>query len=236
MLIGKRVAVAAGLVFVLGLAAPNAWAQFTSSIEGTVTDPQGAVVPGATVVATNEDTGIALTVQTSAAGYYRFPSLSASPYSVKVSMSGFKTRNQEHIRLQAAQTRTVNVQLEIGTAEAEEITVMAEAPLVETAEGRVSGLIEENQVKDIPLIGRNFFNLVVLTPGVTGIASGGGNAYAQATGDIFNNEFGVNLHANGARTEAHSFLVDSGNVTSSKRDGVAYVTPIAYLLRCVVVL
>jgi hypothetical protein len=231
MLIGKRVAVTAGLVIVLSYAAPNAWAQFTSSIEGTVTDPQGSVVPGATVVATNEDTGIAQTVQTSAAGYYRFPSLSASPYSVKVSMSGFKTRNQEHLRLQAAQTRTVNVQLEIGAADSEEITVMAEAPLVETAEGRVSGLIEENQVKDIPLIGRNFFNLVVLTPGVTGTASGGGNAYAQATGDIFNNEFGVNLHANGARTESNSFLVDSGNVTSSQRNGVANVNPNAEMVQ-----
>jgi hypothetical protein len=231
MAIGKRLAVSGGLAAVLSLAGPSSWAQFTSSIEGTVTDPQGAVVPAATVTATNEDTGVSQTVQTSSAGYYRFPSLSASPYTVKVSLAGFKTRVQEHIRLQAAQTRTVNVALELGAADSEEITVMGEAPLVETAEGRVSGLIEETQVKDIPLIGRNFFNLVVLTPGVTGTASGGGNAYAQATGDIFNNEFGVNLHANGARTESNSFLVDSGNVTSSQRNGVANVNPNAEMVQ-----
>ena len=81
--------------------------------------------------------------------------------------------------------------LEVGSAGAEEVTVTAEAPLVETSQGRVSGLIEEDQVKDLPLIGRNFFNLVVLTPGVTGRATGGGQAYAQANADIYSNEFGV---------------------------------------------
>ena len=222
---GRRLALSLGLLMALALSGSQAWAQFTSSIDGTVTDPSGALVPAATVTATNEDTGVAQTVLTSSAGYFRFPALSAAPYSLKVSLSGFKTKVLEHIRLQAAQTRTVNVALELGAAGAEEVTVTAEAPLVETAEGRVSGLIEENQVKDIPLIGRNFFNLVVLTPGVTGLASGGGNAYAQATGDIYNNEFGVNMHANGARTESNSFLVDSESVTSSQRNGVANVNP-----------
>ena len=222
---GRRLALSLGLLMAMTLSGRQAWAQFTSSIEGTVTDPSGALVPAATVTATNEDTGVAQTVQTSSAGYFRFPSLSAAPYSVKVAISGFKTKVLEHIRLQAAQTKTINVALELGTAGAEEVTVVAEAPLVETAEARVSGLIEENQVKDIPLIGRNFFNLVVLTPGVTGLASGGGNAYAQASGDIYNNEFGVNMHANGARTESNSFLVDSESVTSSQRNGVANVNP-----------
>src|SRR5262249_38376010 len=141
------------------------------------------------------------------------------------SLSGFKTRVQEHIRLEAAQTRTVNVVLEVGAAGAEEVTVTAEAPLVETAEGRVSGLIQENQVKDIPLIGRTLSSLVVLTPGVVGRAAGGGQAYAQAVGDIYNNEYGVNMNANGARTESNSFLVDSANVTSSQRNGVTNVNP-----------
>lgn len=221
----RRLALSLGLLMALFLGAPDAWAQFTSSIDGTVTDPTGALVPAATVTATNEDTGVAQTVQTSSAGYFRFPALSAAPYSLRVGLAGFKTRVLEHIRLQAAQTKTINVSLELGAAGAEEVTVTAEAPLVETAEARVSGLIEENQVKDIPLIGRNFFNLVVLVPGVTGLASGGGNAYAQASGDIYNNEFGVNMHANGARTESNSFLVDSESVTSSQRNGVANVNP-----------
>ncbi len=225
MSIRRKLVLAAGLSAVLALDSPRAWAQFTSSIEGTVSDPSGAVAPGATVTITNEGTGVTQSAQTSAAGYYRFPALSTSTYTVKVTLTGFKTRIHEHIRLQAAQTRTVNVALDLGDAGSEEVTVTAEAPLVETSEGRVSGLIEENQVKELPLIGRNFFNLVVLTPGVTGRAAGGGQAYAQAVGDIYNNEFGVNMNANGARAESNSFLVDSASVTSSQRNGVTNLNP-----------
>ena len=101
----------------------------------------------------------------------------------------------------------------------------AAAPLVETAQGRVSGLIEESQVKDLPLVGRNFFNLVVLTPGVTGRATGGTQAYAQSNADLYNNEFGVNMNANGARTESNNFLIDSSTVSSSQRSGVVNINP-----------
>jgi hypothetical protein len=103
--------------------------------------------------------------------------------------------------------------------------VRANAQLVETSEGRVSGVIEEGQVKDLPLVGRNFFNLVVLTPGVTGRAAGGGQAYAQSNADIFINEYGVNMNANGARTESNNFMVDSSTISSSQRSGVVNVTP-----------
>jgi len=67
--------------------------------------------------------------------------------------------------------------------------------------------------------------LVVLTPGVTGLAAGGGQAYAQASGDIFNPEYGVNLNANGARSESNSFLIDSASINSSQRNGVTNVNP-----------
>jgi hypothetical protein len=200
------------------------WAQFTSAIEGTVSDPSGAVVPGASVTLKNEDTGATRSTETTVAGYYRFPSLPAARFSLRVSAAGFKTHVQENIRLQAAEIQTVNFVLELGTT-ATEVTVSAAPPPVELAEGRVSGHIDESKIRDIPLSGRNFFNLVVLTPGVTGLASGGGQAYAQATGDIFNNEYGVNLNANGQRAESNNFLVDSASVTSSQRNGVANVTP-----------
>lgn len=84
------------------------------------------------------------------------------------------------------------------------VSVTDEAPAVETAEARVSGQVSEKEVHDLPLSGRNFYTLVVLTPGVTGLASGGGQAYAQASGDIFNPEYGVNLSANGSRAESNS--------------------------------
>ena len=101
------------------------------------------------------------------------------------------------MRLESTQTRAVNVTLEVGSATAEEVNVTAEAPLVETSQARVSRLIEEQQVKDLPLVGRNFFNLVVLTPGVTGRVTGGTQSYAQSNADLYNNEFGVGMNANG---------------------------------------
>jgi hypothetical protein len=103
--------------------------------------------------------------------------------------------------------------------------VTGAAALVETAQGRVSGLITESQVKDLPLVGRNFFNLVVLTPGVSGRAAGGGQAYAQSNADVFINEYSVSMNANGARTESNNFMVDSSTISSSQRSGVVNVTP-----------
>jgi hypothetical protein len=200
-------------------------AQFASAVEGAVADPSGALVPAASVALTNEATGVQQSASTTSSGYYRFPALPGGLYTVKVSMSGFKTWVREHIRVESAQTRTVNVSLEMGAAGAEEVTVTGDSPLIETSQGRVSGLIQGNQVQDLPLIGRNFLNLVVLTPGVTGRVTGGTQSYAQSNADLFNNEFGVGMNANGARTESNNFMVDSGTVSSSQRNGVANINP-----------
>ncbi|HXW06382.1 MAG TPA: TonB-dependent receptor [Vicinamibacterales bacterium] len=212
------------LLVVMLCGGTRAAAQFASSIEGTVTDASGAIVPGASVTITNEATGATQTVTTSGSGYYRFPALPGSTYTVRVTLSGFKTAVQANILLQAAETKTVNVTLESGQVE-EEITVSGLAPLVETAEGRVSGLIETTQITNLPLMGRNFYSLVVLTPGVVGRATGGGQAYAQSNSDLYNNEFGVNMNANGARAESNNFLLDSSTVSSSQRSGVVNINP-----------
>jgi hypothetical protein len=204
--------------------APRAWAQFNSAIEGTVVDPQGGVIPGATVTITNEETGVTHTLTTTDAGYYRQPALPGGLYTVRISLSSFKTAVQEHIRVQVAETKTINLTLAPGAID-EQVTVTAAAPLVETSQARVSGVIDEDQVKDLPLVGRNFFNLVVLTPGVTGRASGGGQAYAQSNADLFINEYGVAMNANGARTESNNFMVDSATISSSQRSGVINITP-----------
>jgi hypothetical protein len=220
----KAWGVAGVLVLMLLGTATTAPAQFASSIEGTVTDSSGAIVPGASVTITNDATGATQTVTTTGAGYYRFPALPGSTYSLRVSLDGFKTAVQADILLQAAERRTVNVTLESGEV-LEEVTVRGQAQLVDTAEGRVSGLIETAQVEALPLMGRNFFSLVVLTPGVVGRATGGGQAYAQSNSDLYNNEFGVNMNANGARAESNNFLVDSSTVSSSQRSGVVNINP-----------
>jgi Carboxypeptidase regulatory-like domain/TonB dependent receptor len=224
MKIRQRLAAIGALAAVLLVGAQPADAQFASAIEGTISDSSGGVVPGAIVTLTNQETGVVQTTQTSDAGYYRFPSLGHGLYSVRASLQGFKTIIQEHIRLQVAETRTINLTMDVGQTQ-EEVTVQAAAPLIETSQGRVSGVIEENQMKDLPLSGRNFFNLVVLTPGVLGRATGGTQAYAQSSSDLYSNEFGVNMNANGARTESNNFLIDSSTVSSSQRSGVVNISP-----------
>ena len=223
----NSLATVAALVTVVAatsLGASRAEAQFASAVEGTVTDTGGGVVPGATVTLTNQETGVVQTVQTTVAGYYRFPALGSGIYSIRVSLQGFKTVIQEQLRLPVAETRTINLVMGVGTV-AEEVTVQAAQPLIETSQGRVSGIIEESQVKDLPLAGRNFFNLVVLTPGVLGRATGGTQVYAQSSSDLYSNEFSVNMNANGARTESNNFLIDSSTVSSSQRSGVVNINP-----------
>jgi hypothetical protein len=224
MSIRKGLIVVGTLLALVCSSSTPAWAQFSSAIEGTVTDPSGAVVPGATVTCSNEETGVVHTAVTTEAGYYRLPALGTGLYTVRVALTGFKTAVQEHIRLQAAEVKTINLTMAVGGTE-EEISVTGEAPLIETAQGRVSGLIEERQVKELPLIGRNFYNLVVLTPGVTGRATGGTQSYAQSNADLYNNEYGVNMNANGARAESNNFLIDSSTVSSSQRSGVVNINP-----------
>ncbi len=212
------------LTLVLGTA--TGWAQFTSAIEGTVTDPSGAVVPNATVTAKDTATNVTRNTQTSAAGTYRIPSLPASTFEVSVAAQGFKTTVQQNLKLEAVQTKSINVTLELGTATTE-VTITAAPPPIETSEARVSSQISETRVKNLPLQGRNFYSLVVLTAGVTGLPSGagGGQAYAQASADIYNNEFGITQNANGQRGESNSYLVDSGSINASPRGDVANLTP-----------
>jgi hypothetical protein len=200
-------------------------AQFTSAIEGTVTDPNGSVVNKAVVTIKSPSTGVERTVETSESGYFRISSLPASTFKITIRASGFKTTQQD-VTLEVAQIRTLNLALELG-AQTAEVLVTTEAPQIESAQAGVSNQIDKKRVADLPLVGRNFYTLVVLTPGVTGLPSGGGQAYAQASGDIFSAEYGVNLNGNGQRSESNGFLVDSANVGATPRGGVTNVNPAA---------
>lgn len=200
------------------------WAQFESALEGTVTDPSAAVVPNASVTAKDVETGLTRTVQTSSAGNYRIPSLPAHLFEITVSAQGFKTTVQQNIRLEGKQTKALNITLELGVATTE-VTVTAAPAAVETSEARVSAQINASRVANLPMVGRNFYSLVVLTAGIVGLPAGGGQAYAQASGDIFSAEYGVNIQANGQRPESNSYLIDSASVNASPRGGVVNVNP-----------
>src|SRR5947209_7839093 len=215
------------LVIALMFSAPSALqAQFNSVIDGRVSDPSDSAVPNAEVTVANLATGVKRVVRTSDVGYYRVASLSPGQYSISVTAPGFDTAVFERVLLENDQTKTFNLPMKVG-APATVVNVTGEVPLVETGEAKISGHIEERQVTQLPLVGRNFMTLVVLTPGVTGLPSGGGQAYAQATGDIFSAEYGVNLNANGQRAESNNFMVDNASVNGSPRGGVTNFSPSA---------
>src|SRR5215471_12431774 len=199
-------------------------AQFTSVLEGRITDPADAPIPNAEVTVEHTGTGVKRVVRSSEIGYYRVASLPPGTFTVKVSAQGFDTGVFENVLLESDQTKTFNFQLKVGTSTTQ-VTVTGEVPLVETGEAKISGHIEQKQVTQLPLVGRNFMTLVVLTPGVTGLPSGGGQAYAQATADIFNAELGVNMNANGQRAESNNFMVDGATTNGNPRGGVTNLTP-----------
>ncbi|MBI4459814.1 MAG: TonB-dependent receptor [Acidobacteria bacterium] len=161
------------LALLVFLAGQVAAAQVTTgTILGTVRDASGAVIPGATVSVRNVDTGITRTVTTDAAGRYRAPQLGLGNYELAAESAGFQTSVRSGITLTVGREATVDFSMQVG-AVAERITVTGEAPLVETTNATVSSLVDERQMRDIPLAGRNFTDLTMIQPGAINISTVG---------------------------------------------------------------
>ena len=149
-----------------GLLAPNLHAQtMAATIQGTVTDATGAVVPGATVTATNQENGLQRTTTSSGTGSFSMPNLPPGQYRVQVSAPGFQTAVRDNLSLILGQQLVLNTSLTIGEI-TQQVTVTEEAPLVNTTTAQVAGLVGEREVKDLPLNGRSFDNLIALNPGM----------------------------------------------------------------------
>ncbi len=138
-------------------------AQVTAAISGHVDDPSGAGVSDAMVTVKNLETGETRAVTTDAAGNFRVLSLALGLHEVKVEKTGFKAAVRNGINLEVGQDAVVRVQLEVGQI-AEAVTVSGDAPLVNTTPSSVSGMVGEESVKELPLNGRSFDNLVTLNP------------------------------------------------------------------------
>ncbi|HUX68406.1 MAG TPA: carboxypeptidase regulatory-like domain-containing protein [Terriglobales bacterium] len=158
----------------------------TAALQGTVKDASGAVIPGATLQATNIATGIVQTATTDARGLFRFPALPSGTYLLRAEKAGFKAVLQQGIALSVASSRVVDFTLPVGQS-SQSITVSAAALQVNTTSAQVSTLINQNQVTQLPLNGRDVEQLVLLAPGVnvyTGIFQGafygGGFTYTVA--------------------------------------------------------
>src|SRR2546430_30217 len=159
-----------------------------ATIQGLVTDPKRAVIPEASVTATNTETNVQRTAITGESGIYVSPNLPPGRYRVQVVRPGFKTSVHEGINLVVGQQLTLNTFLEAGEI-TEQKTVTSEAPLVDVSTAQVAGVVEEREVKDLPLNGRSVDDLITLNPAtvnttaVKGEASGSsgpGNNFAIA--------------------------------------------------------
>src|SRR3989440_1786495 len=142
----------------------TASAQSTANLQGTVTDPQGAVVPNAKVVVHSKATGVERTAQTDSEGNYQVASLQPGVYRVEVQAQGFQGQAVTELDIEVARTVVQNFQLTVGQV-AQTVTVTSEAPVVETATTSVGTVINQRTVQEIPLNVRHFVDLGLLLPG-----------------------------------------------------------------------
>ena len=207
------------LVLLLSGLGPNAHGQSTASLNGTVTDPSGNFVAGAKVTVTNQATGVAATSQTDDAGAYLFPSLPIGLYRIEFNAPGFETGVIKDFKLDVAMVVTKNLQLTVGQV-TEQVVITADAAQVETATPSLGQVINDKTVQQIPLNGRHFVDLSLLTPGtVTPPANGFLTAPLRGQGS-----FGINTA--GAREDTTNWLVNGINLNDPVQNQVTFQPPI----------
>ena len=147
------------------LLAPSAFAQKTSgTITGTVTDPSGAAVPGATVGLVSERTGAARQTVSNEQGSFSFPEVEPGIYTLTVNKGGFKKLTERNVELHVGDVTAVNLRMEMGAA-SETVTVEAAPIAVNTSTGDVGNIMLGEQVRELPMNGRSFVQLTTLVPG-----------------------------------------------------------------------
>ena len=152
------------VVLALVVSSECALAQVTAAISGRVEDASGAAVGGANVTVKSLETGATRSVTTDETGNFSVLSLPVGSHEVRAERAGFKSAVRTGINLSVGQEAVVNLRLEVGNV-TQEVTVSADAPLIDTTTASVSGLVNERQVKELPLNGRSFDNLITLNPG-----------------------------------------------------------------------
>ena len=211
-----------GLLLVLLASATIAYAQFSSSLQGTVTDPTGAVVPGATVTITNNNTGVSQHTSTGPEGVFRFVSLAPGPYNVVTAAPGFAS-HQVIIQLETDQTLNLPVALSVSTATLS-VSVTDQPPVLDTAETRTQLTISSESLDSLPLPGHDLLALTTLAPGVTGLGVIGSGGNGQSN-DNYAAETQVSASANGRSSVGNMFVVDGLDITSDITPGVLNLVP-----------
>jgi Carboxypeptidase regulatory-like domain/TonB dependent receptor len=192
--------------------------QITGSIRGTVSDPSGAIVQGATVTARQTETGLTRAVVTDHQGEYVLIELPIGHYQLETRAKGFQTYLQQGISLDVNQTATVGIHLKLG-AETQQVEVKADAALVQNTVSSLGQTVMEHEILDLPLDGRNFSQLGLLQPGVMPLTPG----LLEAGGPARENQA---YAVDGQRPESNNFMIDGADNVSSVDGGFVLKPPI----------
>jgi hypothetical protein len=221
----RRAGLLALAVVCLWLLPSRAAAQSSGAVNGVVSDDSGAVLPGATVTVVNTGTGQTRTATSGSDGFYSVPLLQPGTYRLTFTLQGFSTLIRDGVKVTVSETARVNARLEVG-GRAEDVTVVGDVPLVETANATMGIVIDEKKVVDLPLNGRNFTQLGTLIPGVVappaalggqaGDAQAGANGFGAAT---------AGFNVNGMRNQSNSFLLDGANNNDTFNTGFVLRPP-----------
>jgi Carboxypeptidase regulatory-like domain/TonB dependent receptor-like, beta-barrel len=215
--IATRLLAIAGLS--LTVADPAASQTIRSTLTGTVTDPNGAVIAKVTVTATNLATNIATTTRTNDEGLYTFTALAPGEYAISVEQTGFKRFVQTGVVLQIAQATRLDIPLEVGQV-TEEVQVVGQSPLVRSTSSELGQVIDYKQIQSLPLNGRLFEQLVTLTPGAIprGFADSAENPAAAGARSF------VHHSVNGMPWSGNNYLLD-GVANNEPLNAFINVTP-----------
>ncbi|HEY4356535.1 MAG TPA: carboxypeptidase regulatory-like domain-containing protein [Acidobacteriaceae bacterium] len=201
----RKAAIGAAIAAALCFTLPSAHAvDVNGRIKGTVTDPQSAVLPGVTVTAINEKTGVKYTTKTAADGSYFFPQLPIGTYDVSVQTQGFQAFLAKGIVLNIDQEYVETVKLEVGS-ENTTLEVSASAVQVNTTDMQLNNIVNSEQMVELPLIGRGFTGLELIEPGV------------QSSSDRFGSS-----SVSGAQSQQSEFLVNGADTNDIALNTLAF--------------
>ncbi len=218
-----RTAIALLAVILSGIGLTNLAGQgTTATILGTVSDPTGASIAGAMVQVRNVGTGLAQNIQTDAAGRYRVPDLLVGDYEVQAAKEGFATVVHRGITLTVGAQSVVDFSLAVGQTQ-QTVTVEGEVTQVETTNASVGALVSETQMRELPLNGRNFEQLIQLAPGVQNYYAGSA-AIGTGTGANMREGRDASISVAGARPEGLAFLMDDQSLETFYNRGLGSIT------------
>ncbi len=203
------------LMLVAALLATSALAQSTATLQGTVTDSKGAVLPNATVIVRNRSTSTERTTQTDSDGNYQVAALPVGVYTIEVRVEGFKTGVADQVTLEVAKTAVQNFQMDVG-AISEQVLVSSDVPVIETATTSVGTVINQRTVQEIPLNGRHFVDLGLLLPGsVTPPQNGFLTAPLRGQGSFA-------FNTAGGREDTVNFMINGVNLNDMVQNQITF--------------